>query len=86
MQVKKKMTCEDFIRNNRGINNGENLPPDFLTGVYNSVSHNEIRIESEGGPGSGLNPLLWEELELQLRTPRGTLLSVPGTGGRSDVS
>ena len=79
MQVKKKMTCEDFIRNNRGINDGENLPHDFLTAVYESVAHNEIRMESEGS-GAGINVLLWAELEMQSHTPRGTLLSVTGHG------
>jgi Sec7-like guanine-nucleotide exchange factor len=42
-QVKKKMTCEEFIRNNRGINAGENLPPDFLQELYDSISRSEIR-------------------------------------------
>ena len=47
VQVKKKMTCEEFLRNNRGINNGENLPPDFLQSIYTSIVRNEIRTPSE---------------------------------------
>ena len=33
-QVKKKMTCEEFIRNNRGINDGADLPQAFLRELY----------------------------------------------------
>lgn len=32
MQDDKRMTLEEFIRNNRGINDGSNLPTTFLTG------------------------------------------------------
>lgn len=33
-QVKVKMSCEGFIKNNRGINDGQDLPPDFMTALY----------------------------------------------------
>ncbi len=33
-QVKKKMSRTDFLKNNRGINEGENLPDDFLEDLY----------------------------------------------------
>ena len=45
---------------------------------YESIANNEISIQSEAGPGVGLNPLLWAELDLQAHTPRGTLLDVTG--------
>ena len=32
LQVKKKMTCEDFIKMNRGINDNQDLPVEFLIG------------------------------------------------------
>jgi hypothetical protein len=51
-QVRKKMTCEEFLRNNRGINNGENLPPDFLQSIYTSIVRNEIRTSSEAESGA----------------------------------
>ncbi|GER45827.1 SEC7-like guanine nucleotide exchange family protein [Striga asiatica] len=43
-QVKKKMSEEDFIRNNRKINGGEDLPRDFLSKLYHSICENEIRM------------------------------------------
>ncbi len=51
-QVKKKMTCDEFLRNNRGINNGENLPPEFLQAIYDSIVRNEIRTTSEAETGA----------------------------------
>ncbi|KAG7985328.1 hypothetical protein I3843_03G020100 [Carya illinoinensis] len=43
-QVKKKMTDEDFIRNNRKINGGKDLPCEFLSELYYSISENEIQM------------------------------------------
>ena len=46
-QIKKKMTREEFVRNNRGINgtkdNPQDLPPEFLTELYNHFSEKAIR-------------------------------------------
>ncbi|KAL3629400.1 hypothetical protein CASFOL_026622 [Castilleja foliolosa] len=43
-QVKKKMSEEDFIRNNRKINGGSDFPRDFLSELYHSICENEIRM------------------------------------------
>ncbi|XP_019455801.1 PREDICTED: ARF guanine-nucleotide exchange factor GNOM-like isoform X1 [Lupinus angustifolius] len=50
-QVKKKMTEEDFIRNNRRINGGNDLPRDYLSELYHSICKNEIRTTREQGSG-----------------------------------
>ncbi|KAK9120481.1 hypothetical protein Syun_018098 [Stephania yunnanensis] len=50
-KVKKKMTEADFIRNNRHINGGDDLPREFLLDIYNSICKNEIRITPEQGAG-----------------------------------
>jgi cytohesin len=41
----KKMKLDGFLKNNRGIDAGENLPEAFLTELYHSIVLNEIRIE-----------------------------------------
>lgn len=46
-QVKKKMTREDFVRMNRGINDGDDLPFDFLSGLYDNISREEIKMKDE---------------------------------------
>ena len=46
-QVKNKMTKQQFLRNNRGINNGSDLDPAFLEAVYDDIANNEIVMEEE---------------------------------------
>ncbi|KAI6686397.1 hypothetical protein NL676_032310 [Syzygium grande] len=63
IQVKKKMTEEDFIRNNRHINGGSDLPRDFLIELYHSICKNEIRTTPEQGAGyPEMNPSRWIDL------------------------
>ncbi|PON45836.1 Guanine nucleotide exchange factor, N-terminal [Parasponia andersonii] len=63
VQVKKKMTEEDFIRNNRHINGGNDLPRDFLSELYQSICKNEIRTTPEQGAGfPEMTPSRWIDL------------------------
>ncbi|KAF3433663.1 hypothetical protein FNV43_RR24766 [Rhamnella rubrinervis] len=63
VQVKKKMTEEDFIRNNRRINGGNDLPREFLSELYNSICQNEIRTIPEQGAGfPEMTPSRWIDL------------------------
>ncbi|XP_057463258.1 ARF guanine-nucleotide exchange factor GNOM-like [Actinidia eriantha] len=50
-QVKKKMSEEDFIRNNRRINGGNDLPREYLSELYHSICQNEIRMNPEQSAG-----------------------------------
>ena len=43
----KRMTPEDFIKNNRGINDSGDLPDDYLIGIYNEIAQNEIVLNTE---------------------------------------
>jgi len=45
------MTKSDFIKNTRGINNGENLPEHFLSPIFDDIISNEIRMKDEVGAG-----------------------------------
>lgn len=42
-----RMTVDDFIKNNRGINDGQDLPPEYLSSIYEEVQTNEIVLHSE---------------------------------------
>lgn len=44
--VKDKMTKADFIRNNRGIDNGKDLAEDYLGALYDQIVKNEIRMKA----------------------------------------
>jgi brefeldin A-inhibited guanine nucleotide-exchange protein len=60
-QVKHRMTKADFIKNNRGINDGQDLPEEYLSVIFDDITSNEIRMKDEveavltvGSPGPGL--------------------------------
>ncbi|QBM85668.1 brefeldin A-inhibited guanine nucleotide-exchange protein [Metschnikowia aff. pulcherrima] len=46
-QVKNRMTVENFIMNNSGIDDGKDLPREFLEQVYSEIQSNEIKLQSE---------------------------------------
>jgi brefeldin A-inhibited guanine nucleotide-exchange protein len=46
-QIKKRMTKEEFVRNNRGINDGADLPEELLSSIYDEISGNEIKMKDE---------------------------------------
>jgi len=46
--VVKKMSLADFLRNNRGINDGEDVPKDFLSRLYNNIKYDEIQLKADG--------------------------------------
>lgn len=43
-QVKKKMGVDDFLKNNRGINDGQDLPQEFMRSLYDRIVNNEIKV------------------------------------------
>lgn len=56
--VRKKMTRDQFLSNNRKIDNGADLPPEYLTAIYNSILEKEIQLRADAphvpaGTGSG---------------------------------
>ncbi|KAI8318834.1 Sec7-domain-containing protein, partial [Martensiomyces pterosporus] len=55
-QVKNRMTKQEFINNNRGINDGKNLEPEFLTRIFDHIVVDEIKLKDdplEGKIGDG---------------------------------
>ena len=45
--VKPNSTRNDFIKNNRGINDDADLPEEFLSSIYDDIVNNEIRMKDE---------------------------------------
>ncbi|KAK2432201.1 SEC7 guanine nucleotide exchange family protein [Trifolium repens] len=45
--VKDKMTKADFIRNNRGIDDGKDLPEEYLGALYDKIVRNEIKMKAD---------------------------------------
>ncbi|XP_047737905.1 brefeldin A-inhibited guanine nucleotide-exchange protein 1 isoform X3 [Hyalella azteca] len=45
-QVKHKMTKEQYIKMNRGINDSKDLPPEYLSAIYDEIAGNEIKMKT----------------------------------------
>ncbi|XP_058206768.1 ARF guanine-nucleotide exchange factor GNL2 [Rhododendron vialii] len=67
-QVKKKMTEEEFIRNNRAINDGKDLLREYLSELFHSISTNAITIFGQSGLPVEMNPSRWIELVNRAKT------------------
>lgn len=46
-QIKRRMTVDNFVINNAGIDDGNDLPREFLQKVYDEIQSNEIKLQSE---------------------------------------
>ncbi|XP_071487051.1 brefeldin A-inhibited guanine nucleotide-exchange protein 1-like [Diadema antillarum] len=44
-QVKKKMSKEEYIKMNRGINDSKDLPMEYLSDIYDEIAGNEIKMK-----------------------------------------
>lgn len=45
--VKNKMSSDDFIRNNRGIDDGKDLPEEYLRSLFERLTRNEIKMKED---------------------------------------
>lgn len=52
--VKKHMTLEEFIRNNRGIDRGKDLPAEFLEQLYKGITSEKIFAANAAMPSQAL--------------------------------
>ena len=43
------MTKEQYIKMNRGINDSKDLPPEYLSAIYDEIAGNEIKMKVVGG-------------------------------------
>ncbi|KAL2889932.1 Protein transport protein SEC7 [Ceratocystis lukuohia] len=46
-KIAKRMSKEEFIRNNRGINDNADLPDEYLIAIFDEIANNEIVLNSE---------------------------------------
>ncbi|KAG6832717.1 hypothetical protein H0H92_012289 [Tricholoma furcatifolium] len=60
-QVRKRMTIEDYQRNLRQVNDGENFSPEFLQHIYDSIRKREIVMPEEHTGQLGFEHA-WKEL------------------------
>ncbi|PWN50495.1 hypothetical protein IE53DRAFT_368864 [Violaceomyces palustris] len=55
-QVKHRMSLQDFIKNNSGIDDGKNLSEDYIRSVYEEIQNNEIKMKDEVLAPAGPQP------------------------------
>ncbi|KAG6874307.1 hypothetical protein C0995_001532 [Termitomyces sp. Mi166 len=60
-QVRKRMTIEDYQRNLRQVNDGDNFSPEFLQSIYDSIRKREIVMPEEHTGQVGFEHA-WKEL------------------------
>lgn len=64
----KKMTKEEFIRNNRGINDNQDLPRDYLCSLYDEIKAKQIQVDIDVSDAKAANnvditdPTVWNKL------------------------
>ncbi|CAL8096814.1 unnamed protein product [Orchesella dallaii] len=83
-QVKHKMTKEQYIKMNRGINDSRDLPEEYLSQIYDEIAGNEIKMKGTSKLGKQSNlpndkrrRLLWNmELEELAATAKSLMESV----------
>ncbi|KQK09492.1 ARF guanine-nucleotide exchange factor GNL2 [Brachypodium distachyon] len=61
-QVKKKMSEDDFIRNNRAINSGKDLPREYLSELFHSIASNAITMFSQSVTSIEMTTSRWGDL------------------------
>jgi brefeldin A-inhibited guanine nucleotide-exchange protein len=44
-----RMTKPQFFRNTSGINDGADIPEEVVSGIYDDITNNEIRMKDEAG-------------------------------------
>ena len=66
MDDTKRMTLEQFIRNNRGINDSEDLPTQFLEELYYDIKNNEIQMKKDCDGIEDFDGLLVERANVSL--------------------
>jgi len=74
LNPKKKMKLDDFVRNNRGINNGGDLPRELLENLYNAIKVRGVAIafysisSNDDGKGDDFAaPLFVQSKEMRMK-------------------
>jgi golgi-specific brefeldin A-resistance guanine nucleotide exchange factor 1 len=67
IKADQRMTVDQFLRNNRGINSGEDLLEDFLSDLYDQIKERELQIRTDVGQFLARNcdesAIHWNEIQ-----------------------
>ena len=65
VKAQKRMTYEDFSKNLRGVNGGQDFAPEYLRGIFDSIRDNEIILPDEHDNKRAFD-YAWKELQLNV--------------------
>ncbi|KAI9097391.1 hypothetical protein DFS34DRAFT_621510 [Phlyctochytrium arcticum] len=74
-QNRRKMTLEEFVRNLRGLNGGQDFPSEYLGEIYSAIRENEIVMPEEHEGDLGFD-YQWKEL-IRRSSHTGILKTLP---------
>ena len=77
-QVKRKMTLDQFIRNNRGTNGGEDWPRETLEYIFEAIATDEIKLESTD-TSPALSQSRWNDIVRGCATGKGRMMTAVAT-------
>jgi|AntRauMFilla1563_2_1112583.scaffolds.fasta_scaffold126770_1 brefeldin A-resistance guanine nucleotide exchange factor 1 len=75
-QVKRKMTLDQFISNNRGTNGGKDWPRQMLVNIYTTIQTDEIKLSAEGEVSTSR----WSDVLRRSQTDAGAFICNDGEG------
>ncbi|EKG16735.1 SEC7-like protein [Macrophomina phaseolina MS6] len=67
LKTQKRMALEDFARNLRGVNGGQDFPIEYLDEIYNSIKTREIILPEEHDNKHAYD-YAWKELQMKVQT------------------
>ncbi|KAJ1557740.1 GDP/GTP exchange factor for ARF, partial [Cladochytrium tenue] len=76
-QVRRRMTREDFRRNNRACNGGRDFDPEYLSTIYDAIAAEEIVMPEEHDGDLGFE-YAWRELAKRAQASSPLILSPEG--------
>jgi brefeldin A-resistance guanine nucleotide exchange factor 1 len=76
--VKRKMTLEQFVRNNRGTNGGKDWPREALEHIFHGIINDEIKLTDDAAPT--LTPSRWADMMRACGAGGGKMLTTPEAG------
>ena len=65
-QVKNKMTKEQYIKMNRGINDSKDLPEEYLSQIYDEIAGSEIKMKYSANQNKRINAEMKNEKQRRL--------------------
>lgn len=82
------MTTEQFIRNNKGINDNNDLPIEYLTSLYNNIKKDQIKMDIDINDISSNvlldfnDSILWDKMVLKSTADQAPAVFTPSVTAR----